>query len=75
LRLAYAQAPLDEVMSGVVVISLHACSLLDIDTHQCRWPIGDPATQNFLFCGNDAINGLAYCVGHARMAYRATPRR
>jgi GcrA cell cycle regulator len=75
LRLAYARAPLDEIMSGMVVISAHPCSLVDIDQHQCRWPIGDPASTNFLFCGNDAIAGFAYCVGHARMAYRAPASR
>ena len=76
LRLAFARAPLDEILSGVVVISTHPCSLIDIDAHQCRWPIGDPASTNFLFCGNDAIAGFTYCLGHARMAYRApAPRR
>ena len=75
LRLAYAQAALDEIISDLVVISLRPCSLLAIDAHQCRWPIGDPTTPNFVFCGNDAIGGLAYCVGHARMAYRAPRRR
>ncbi len=75
LRLAYAQAPLDEIMSGVVVISTHPCSLIDIDAHQCRWPIGDPASTNFLFCGNDAVAGFTYCLGHARMAYRAPASR
>jgi GcrA cell cycle regulator len=75
LRLAYARAPLDEIMSGIVVISTHPCSLIDIDAHQCRWPIGDPASTNFLFCGNDAIAGFTYCFGHARMAYRAPASR
>ncbi|MFY9897079.1 MAG: GcrA family cell cycle regulator [Xanthobacteraceae bacterium] len=75
LRLAYAQAPLDEIMSSIAVISTHPCTLMDIDTHQCRWPIGDPASTHFLFCGNDAIAGLTYCVGHARMAYRAPASR
>lgn len=75
LRLAYAQAPLDQIMSSIVVISTHPCSLIDIDPHQCRWPIGDPASTNFLFCGNDALAGFTYCVGHARMAYRAPASR
>jgi len=75
LRLACAHAPLDEILSSVVVISTHPCSLIDIDAHQCRWPIGDPASTNFLFCGNDAIAGFTYCLGHARMAYRAPARR
>jgi len=76
LRLAFARAPLEEILSDLVVISTHPCSLVDIDAHQCRWPIGDPASTHFLFCGNDAIAGFTYCVGHARMAYRApAPRR
>lgn len=75
LRLAFARAPLEEILSDLVVISTHPCSLVDIDTHQCRWPIGDPISTNFLFCGNDAIAGFAYCVGHARMAYRPSARR
>jgi GcrA cell cycle regulator len=75
LRLAYAQASLDEIMSDVAVISLHPCSLVDIDPHQCRWPIGDPAAANFVFCGNEAITGFTYCLGHARMAYRAPASR
>ena len=75
LRLAYARAPLDEILSGVVVISTHPCSLIDIDSHQCRWPIGDPASTDFLFCGNDAIAGFTYCLGHARMAYRTSASR
>jgi GcrA cell cycle regulator len=75
LRLAFARAPLDEILSDVVVVSTHPCSLIDIDAHQCRWPIGDPASTHFLFCGNDSIAGFTYCVGHARMAYRAPARR
>ena len=70
LRLAYAQAAIDETLPDISVISAHPCSLVDIAARQCRWPIGDPASTDFLFCGNDAINGFTYCVGHARMAYR-----
>ena len=70
LRLAYAQAAIDETLPDISVISAHPCSLVDIAARQCRWPIGDPASTNVLFCGNDAINGFTYCVGHARMAYR-----
>jgi GcrA cell cycle regulator len=62
-------------MSNVAVISTQPCSLIDIDAHQCRWPIGDPASTNFLFCGNDAVAGFNYCLGHARMAYRMPASR
>jgi GcrA cell cycle regulator len=57
------------------IASLHPCSLIDIADRQCRWPIGDPASTHFLFCGNDAIKGFTYCLGHARMAYRAPAGR
>jgi GcrA cell cycle regulator len=75
LRLAFARAPLgEEVMLDTVIASLHPCSLIDITDRQCRWPIGDPASTNFLFCGNEAIKCFTCCLGHARMAYRPAGR-
>jgi hypothetical protein len=28
----------------------------------------------FWFCGNEPVEGLPYCAGHARIAYRPAPR-
>lgn len=76
LRLAYTQASLGEqATSNVSVASAHPRSLVEIAERQCRWPIGDPAAADFVFCGNDAITGFTYCLGHARMAYRAPASR
>jgi GcrA cell cycle regulator len=76
LRLAYAQASLSEQATlDASVASAHPCSLVEIAERQCRWPIGDPAAADFVFCGNDAITGFTYCLGHARMAYRAPASR
>jgi GcrA cell cycle regulator len=76
LRLAYAQASLGEqATSNVSVASAHPRSLVEIAERQCRWPIGDPAAADFVFCGNDAIMGFTDCLGHARMAYRAPASR
>jgi GcrA cell cycle regulator len=36
----------------------------------CRWPIGDPRSPDFRFCGCAAYEGLPYCIDHARMAYQ-----
>lgn len=36
----------------------------------CKWPIGDPGTPEFFFCGGEAVDGKAYCAGHMRRAYR-----
>lgn len=44
------------------------------DRH-CRWPIGDPRSADFRFCGCSAQEGLPYCVDHARIAYQNVSRR
>jgi GcrA cell cycle regulator len=38
--------------------------------HMCRWPIGDPDTAGFTFCGRTSDNGRSYCEGHSRLAYK-----
>ncbi|MDD4615741.1 MAG: GcrA family cell cycle regulator [Alphaproteobacteria bacterium] len=44
------------------------------DRH-CRWPVGDPRSADFRFCGCTAQEGLPYCVDHARIAYQNVSRR
>ena len=59
------------------VVSIHAgrgCSLLDLSPGKCRWPINEPGAQDFCFCGNQQVEGLPYCMGHARLAYKSTAR-
>jgi GcrA cell cycle regulator len=40
----------------------------------CKWPIGDPATDSFTFCGRRSGEG-PYCAEHARMAYQPQQTR
>lgn len=54
--------------------SEHAVSLLQLEAHHCRWPIGDPQSSEFKFCGADKHEG-AYCAKHARIAYAGKGRR
>jgi GcrA cell cycle regulator len=78
LRLIYADAPsiaIEAALDCTVVDSAEPCSLIDIAPGKCRWPVGDPSTADFVFCGNAAADGFSYCAGHARMAYRAPVRR
>jgi GcrA cell cycle regulator len=38
----------------------------------CRWPIGDPGTPGFFFCGHasaDVDGGQPYCTTHAKRAF------
>ncbi|HWA60114.1 MAG TPA: GcrA family cell cycle regulator [Caulobacteraceae bacterium] len=44
-------------------------TVLTLGAHMCKWPIGDPSTDNFTFCGRRASEG-PYCVEHARVAYQ-----
>jgi GcrA cell cycle regulator len=40
------------------------------DRH-CRWPVGDPRSPDFRFCGCNAYEGMPYCIDHARVAYQS----
>ena len=44
-------------------------SLIELDNHTCRWPIGDPKDENFHFCGKKIRLGQTYCEEHAAIAY------
>ena len=37
--------------------------------HRCCWPIGDPGSSNFRFCGEAALPGKPYCQEHTNRAY------
>jgi GcrA cell cycle regulator len=51
------------------------CTLLELGRATCRWPVGASDTADARFCGNPPIEGLPYCAGHARIAYRPAGRR
>lgn len=46
--------------------------LLDLRVCHCRWPVGDPTSEDFRFCGRPMVRG-AYCAGHAARAYSDAP--
>ncbi|MEJ2374561.1 MAG: GcrA family cell cycle regulator [Pseudolabrys sp.] len=51
-------------------------SLLQLNEHTCRWPIGDPGSPDFFFCGGETSNEMPYCSYHSRVAYQPiTDRR
>jgi len=67
--------PEPEVTENVIPI-WQRCSILELTEGKCRWPIGDPSSSEFFFCGGKAIEGLPYCGYHSRIAYQpATDRR
>jgi GcrA cell cycle regulator len=52
----------------------HTCSLFELSKETCRWPISTPGQADFCFCGNTPIEGMPYCPGHSRLAYRVSAR-
>ncbi len=49
-------------------------TMAELTPRMCRWPIGDPKTENFQFCGCTAEAGGPYCETHAKMAYQTSSR-
>ncbi len=47
----------------------------DIRDFACRWPLGDPRSGEFAYCGLTPAKGQPYCAGHCRMAYRSPQAR
>jgi len=41
----------------------------------CKWPVGDPTDEDFVYCGLEVAVGRSYCAGHCRMAYRSPNAR
>jgi GcrA cell cycle regulator len=52
----------------------HTCSLFELSKDTCRWPISTPGQADFCFCGNPPLDGMPYCAGHSRLAYRVSAR-
>lgn len=53
----------------------NACTLLELTGDTCRWPIGDPATPNFFFCGAKPSPGSPYCAFHSDIAFNSPQDR
>ena len=52
-----------------------SATVLTLGTSMCKWPIGDPSSDGFTFCGGRAVQG-PYCQTHAQVAYQpATPKK
>ena len=60
----------DSVTSDNVVPMSQRLSLLELNEATCHWPIGDPSSPDFFFCGRKVLTGLPYCARHSRVAYQ-----
>ena len=50
-------------------------SLLQLNEHTCKWPIGDPLSKEFYFCGQHSLESGPYCDFHSRRAYHQVDKK
>jgi GcrA cell cycle regulator len=58
------------LFAGAEVGEMLKVGLEDIREGTCRWPLGDPIDEDFVYCGLETAKGRSYCAGHCRMAYK-----
>ena len=70
------EAEPDLIAYDNVVPMSQRLNLLELNESTCHWPVGDPSSADFFFCGGKALNSLPYCAHHSRVAYQpASDRR
>ena len=50
-------------------------SLMQLTERTCKWPVGDPATDDFWFCGLTTVPGKPYCETHVAVAFQPMSAR
>jgi GcrA cell cycle regulator len=66
-----------EALAKVSEVEKHAkrISLMELTERVCKWPIGDPATDDFYFCGLPVQQGKPYCEAHVGVAFQPMSSR
>jgi GcrA cell cycle regulator len=83
LKTAYRPAPLARAIPLVepkplILLDLPKgghITILQLSDKTCRWPIGDPGTEGFCFCGHGPKVNSVYCEYHYERAYQPPPER
>ena len=64
------------VLPRAVVIPIsERVTITELRENMCRWPLGDPLTPEFRYCGTKCDPSASYCMPHGRMAYQPVPDR
>ncbi|WP_397542430.1 GcrA family cell cycle regulator [Roseovarius salis] len=49
--------------------------LMELTERTCKWPVGDPSTEDFWFCGLPVQAGKPYCEAHVGVAFQPMSSR
>ena len=67
--------PALRAVKDVVIPVSDRVTILELSGSMCRWPIGDPTSAEFRFCGCRAVSTLPYCQDHVRVAFQPVADR
>ncbi|WP_274630133.1 GcrA family cell cycle regulator [Arvimicrobium flavum] len=62
-------------VTDVVVPISRKLQLIQLSEKTCKWPNGDPLSEDFSFCGNDVGESGPYCSFHASVAFQPAAER
>ncbi len=67
----------EEALANVAAIEKKAkkLKLMELTERTCKWPVGDPATHDFWFCGLVSEQGKPYCEAHNAVAFQPMSAR
>ncbi|WP_417685167.1 GcrA family cell cycle regulator [Roseibium sp.] len=80
LKMEAAPAPVAQIkpqaepVAELVPMSERA-TILSLTERTCKWPIGDPGSEDFYFCGRNSDPGVPYCAHHCKIAYQPVSDR
>jgi GcrA cell cycle regulator len=66
-----------EVLASVREVEKRAkkLTLMELTERTCKWPVGDPATPDFWFCGLPTQQSKPYCEAHVGVAFQPMSAR
>ena len=67
----------EETLQNILKVEMESkkISLMELTERTCKWPIGDPATDTFWFCGHESEPGKPYCKTHISIAFQPITQR
>lgn len=67
----------EETLAKVALVEQKAkkLTLMGLTEKTCKWPVGDPATEDFWFCGLSVETGKPYCEAHNGVAFQPMTSR
>ena len=77
LPVAAPTFPIAQAMpiSDVVIPLTDRVTIMELRETMCRWPLGDPTSSEFRFCGCRTSGAFPYCTAHARVAFQPVAER